>query len=122
MQFVGDVNDEEFAQAMRCCDFVVLPYIEVKQMGSGIAALAIENHARSIFSNTKCFQELQQFFPNCFSIFDIGNYLQLAYNIEHYNDCYADAIDQALTIHNLEKNVQEYVDVFEGKAAASNDE
>ena len=122
VQFVGDVNDEEFAQAMRCCDFVVLPYIEVKQMGSGIAALAIENHARSIFSNTKCFQELQQFFPNCFSIFDIGNYLQLAYNIEHYNDCYADAIDQALTIHNLEKNVQEYVDVFEGKKAASNDE
>lgn len=111
--FAGDVNDQAFAQAMRCCDVVVLPYIEVNQMGSGIAAQAIENHARTILSNTKCFQEFGKYYPNCFSTFDIGNYMELADRIENFEDKYDDAIECALKEHNIEKNVREYMEVFE---------
>ena len=111
--FVGDVDDQAFTQAMRCCDIVVLPYVEVNQMGSGIAAQAIENHARAILSNTKCFQEFGNYYPNCFSTFDIGNYLELADKIENFEDKYDDAIEHALKEHNIEKNVQEYMEIFE---------
>lgn len=112
VRFIGDTDDASFARAMRCCDFVVLPYMEVNQMGSAVAALAIENHARAIFSNTKCFFELSQFFPDCFASFDIGNYLQLANIIEHYQDKYGEKINDALKKHNLENNVKQYVDIF----------
>ena len=113
VHFVGEVNNYEFSKAMRCCDFVALPYIEVNQMGSGIAALAIENRAKMVFANTKCFAELQEFFPDCFSKFDIGNYQQLAYNILHFEDKYQENIDRALKEHNLEINVKEYISIFE---------
>lgn len=113
VRFIGDVNNEDFAKAMRCCDFVVLPYMEVNQMGSGIAALALENHAKIILANTKCFYELQQFYPGCFEIFDIGNYQQLAYIIQHFSANHERAISKALAIHNLENNVAQYIAIFE---------
>lgn len=113
VHFLGNVSDDDFARAMRCCDVVILPYVEVNQMGSGIAALALECHANAIFSNTKCFQELQEFFPNTFDVVDIGNYIQLAHKIEQYSSNYDAEIDAALCKYNLEKNVQLYVDIFE---------
>lgn len=112
IMFIGDVDDTHFAQAMRCCDVIVLPYVEVNQMGSGIAAQAIENHARAILSNTKCFQQLKEYFPDCFSTFDIGNYLELAGKIENFEEKYDEAIEQALKRHNIEVNVQEYIEIF----------
>lgn len=115
VHFYGNVDDDAFAKAMRCCDCVILPYMEVNQMGSGIAALTIENHAKAIFANTKCFHDLKDKFPNCFETFDIGNYFQLAEIIENFPDIHDSAIDEALKIHNLEANVAEYVSIFERK-------
>ena len=112
--FFGNVNNDDFAQAMRCCDVVLLPYVEVNQMGSGIAALALENHANGIYANTKCFHELAQFFPDCFPFFDIGNYLQLAQSILSYKNVYDEAVSKALSVYNLEENVRRfYVNMFE---------
>ena len=111
--FVGSISNEEFSRAMRCCDFVALPHMEVGQMASGVAAMAIENHARALFSNTKCFHALKEDFEGCYETFDVGNYMQLASKILNYDDNHNKYIDEALKIHNIENNVKLYTEIFE---------
>lgn len=113
--FCGNLNDMQFIDALYCCDFSVLPYLEVNQSGSGIASLAIETGIPSLFSNNKAFAELQRYFPNCFCQFDIGNYVELANKIENYHDSYTENRKKALEKYNIENNVRFYRKIFEGK-------
>ncbi|MFI5334865.1 MAG: hypothetical protein ACHQT8_06885 [Chlamydiales bacterium] len=89
VKFFRLTNDEELLKALLGCDFNVLPYLEVNQGGSSIAALSLETHAKSIFSQNFAFLELEKYAPNAFKMFSIGNYLELAqailtYQPEHY--------------------------------------
>lgn len=113
--FCGNLNDDQFIDALYCCDFSVLPYLEVNQSGSGIASLAIETGIPSLFSNNKAFAELQKYFPECFSQFDIGNYVELANKIENYHDLYSENRKKALEKYNIENNVRLYRRIFERK-------
>lgn len=115
VEFFGAVSDEELIEAMRNVDIVALPYIEVGQMGSGIATNALECKAKIIASNTKCFAELRKYYPNCFAQFDIGNSLELANKIMHFKDIYTGNIEKALLTYNLENNIKHYVELFERK-------
>jgi glycosyltransferase involved in cell wall biosynthesis len=60
VQFCRLINDDDFLSALLCCDFNVLPYLEVNQGGSGIAALSLETNSRAIFSQNKAFLELEK--------------------------------------------------------------
>lgn len=115
--FCGNLDDGQFIDALYCCDFSVLPYLEVNQSGSGIASLAIETGIPSLFSNNKAFAELQKYFPGCFERFDIGNHLELADKIMNYQDVYRENRKKALEKYNIENNIRLYRKVFEGKAA-----
>ncbi|HVW98833.1 MAG TPA: hypothetical protein VHA52_00100, partial [Candidatus Babeliaceae bacterium] len=55
IKFYGSLNDEEFLRALIFCDYNVLPYLEVNQGGSAIAALTLEIGAHSIFSQNRAF-------------------------------------------------------------------
>lgn len=112
--FAGSVTDEEFQDAMAYSDFVVLPYLEVKQMASGVATTALESKARVIMSNTNCFNELKRYYPHCFKQFDIGNYLELVHCIKNWKEDYSSNIEKSLEKYNLEENVKNYHDIFEG--------
>jgi len=112
--FAGGVTDDEFMEAMTYSDFVILPYMEVKQMASGVAANALECRAKTIMSNTNCFHELSRYFPNCFKSFDIGNYLELVNCIERWEDDYEENIEKCLDKYNVENNVKNYAAIFEG--------
>lgn len=115
--FCGNLDDRQFIDALYCCDFSVLPYLEVNQSGSGIASLAIETGIPSLFSNNKAFAELQKYFPDCFGRFDIGNYVELANKILNYQDIYSENRKKALEKYNIENNIRLYRKVFEGRAA-----
>ncbi len=77
-------SDDQFLKALMSCDFNILPYLEVNQGGSAIAALSLETHSNSIFSQNCAFFELAKYAPNAFKMFSIGNYLELANAILTY--------------------------------------
>ncbi len=60
VRFFGLSNDEDFLRALLGCDFNLLPYLEVNQGGSGIAALSLETNSKAIFSQNKTFLELEK--------------------------------------------------------------
>jgi glycosyltransferase involved in cell wall biosynthesis len=84
VKFYGSLNDDNFLKALMCCDFNVLPYLEVNQGGSAIAALSLETGVKSIFSQNCAFLELAKYAPNCFKMFSVGNYLELGQSILNY--------------------------------------
>ena len=111
--FLGNLDDDDFLDALYCCDFAVLPYMEVNQGGSGIASLVLETKIKSLYSNNKAFAELNKYYPNTFSKFDIGNYVELARKIKNYKEDYTEAIDKSLEKYNLENNIRLHMDIFE---------
>lgn len=114
--FKGELDDEHFIDALYGCDFAVLPYMETNQSGSGIASLVVESKIKSIFSTSKAFAELQRYYPDCFEVFDIGNYIELADKIRNYRSDYRDRIGQCMRTYNLENNVKNYLTIFEEQA------
>ena len=114
IQFLGNLDDDRFIEALYCCDFAVLPYLEVNQGGSGIASLVLETKINALYSNNKAFDELNKYFPNTFSRFDIGNYMELAKNIKDYKENYTLKIDDCLETYNIENNIIFHKNIFEG--------
>ena len=110
--WAGSLTHNDFIDSMRNCDFVVLPYMEVNQSGSGIACLAIESGANLIMSNSKTFNELKKFYKGCFDSFDIGNYRELAYKILNYKYQHRKNIEEALEKYNIENNILTYKKCF----------
>ena len=111
--FAGSLDDENFIKALYCCDFAVLPYMEVNQGGSGIASLVIETGIKSLFSNNLAFAELKRYFPDCFESFDIGNYHELAYKMTNYHRDYRANIAACHEKYNIENNVLFHKSLFD---------
>lgn len=79
VHFLGELNDHDFVDAAAGVDAVWLPYIEVDQDGSGIAAIAFDVAKRILASNSSAFDELLRLIPyEGVERFDIGNDLELA--------------------------------------------
>lgn len=112
--FAGNLNDDDFIDALYCCDYAILPYLEVNQSGSGIASLVLESKIKALYSNNKAFHELTKYFPDSFERFDIGNYHELAYKLLNYNHDFSASIDHALIKYNLENNILLHKSIFEG--------
>lgn len=111
--FEGELDDDQFIDALYGCDFAVLPYMETNQSGSGVASLVVETKIKSLFSSSKAFSELQRYYPNCYETFDIGNYIELANKLENYHHDYNDNLDKAMETYNIENNVKNHVRIFE---------
>lgn len=112
VNFCGSLNDEEFINALLCCDLVILPYIENNQSGSGIASLVLETGANAIFSQNYAFMELQKYAPGCIKMFSIGNYIELAECIKTYTGKPIEALEKYFDKYNLETNVQMHSKIF----------
>jgi glycosyltransferase involved in cell wall biosynthesis len=81
VRFIGSLPDPEFIEALRLCDAVVLPYVEVGQSMSGVAVLAMEAGAKMLCSNNLSFAETRRYFPDTYLSFDVGNAYELAQKI-----------------------------------------
>jgi glycosyltransferase involved in cell wall biosynthesis len=81
IKFIGSLPDPEFIEALRLCDAVVLPYLEVGQSMSGVVVLGLESGARLICANNYSFTETRRYFPDTFIGFDMGNIFELAQKI-----------------------------------------
>lgn len=85
VQFLRLSTDEDFLKALIHCDYNVLPYLEVLQGGSAIAALSLETNSKVLFSQNLAFFELEKYAPDGFKMFTIGNYMELACGILNYD-------------------------------------
>ena len=111
--FIGNVDDEDFIEALRCCDAVVLPYIETGQSMSGVAALTLEVKANSFFANNLSFMELRKYFGDSFYRFDIGNYVELAQKIMNSQPGkFDEKLDKAYEKYNIEENIKLHLEMF----------
>ncbi|MBS0648440.1 MAG: glycosyltransferase [Verrucomicrobia bacterium] len=116
VKFYGSLNDEDFLKALLFCDYNVLPYLEVNQGGSAVAALALETCANSIFSQNRAFLELSRYAPDAFKMFSIGNYLELAQAILSYGkSTYSAQINAFHTQYNIQTSVQLYRQLLSGE-------
>ncbi len=114
VKFFGINNDDEFLRALLGCDFNLLPYLECNQGGSGIAALSLETNSKSIFSQNKAFLELEKYAPDCFPMFSIGNYLELANLIQNYpRSPHTDGLKKYHQNYNPQTSAALYKKLFE---------
>jgi glycosyltransferase involved in cell wall biosynthesis len=79
VHFIGELGDDAFVDAAAGVDVAWLPYLEVDQDGSGIAAITFDVARRVIASASFAFDELMKLIPyEGVERFDIGNHLELA--------------------------------------------
>jgi glycosyltransferase involved in cell wall biosynthesis len=112
--FLGaESKDEDLIAAISAVDFVVLPYLEVGQSSSGPASIALELNKPIFLSRTLTFLEFEKFFPKSFEMFDIGNSLELAHKILHYDPSTLNHRRSAMTSYNAEG----LADIFNAQCA-----
>jgi glycosyltransferase involved in cell wall biosynthesis len=78
VHFMGALKDEDFPRAMHVCDIALLPYMEVGQSSSGPMSIAIEMGKPVVASRTKAFIQIERYHPDRISLFEVGNFLELA--------------------------------------------
>lgn len=121
VKFCGMLNDESFLKALIACDFNILPYLEVNQGGSAIASLSLETNSNTIFSQNLAFFELAKYAPNCFPMFTIGNFMELAHAIMSYEK--TDYLPYLMEYHkkyNINTNIKLYKQLFQISGQAIN--
>ncbi len=116
VKFYGSLSDDDFLKALLCCDFNVIPYLEVNQGGSAIAALSLETGAKSIFSQNRAFLELAKYAPNSFKMFSLGNYLELGRAIISYRESdYRDNLKEYYSNYNINTSARLYHQILSEK-------
>jgi glycosyltransferase involved in cell wall biosynthesis len=117
VHFLGSLSDEDFIKALSACDLNILPYLEVNQGGSAIAALSLEAASRAIFSQNLAFLELSKYAPHAFKTFSIGNHLELARAVLNYNpEHYQAPLKQYHETYNVRTNAELYKTLLTGNS------
>ncbi|HEX2578830.1 MAG TPA: glycosyltransferase [Rhabdochlamydiaceae bacterium] len=115
IRFCGTLNDDDFLRALIFCDYNVLPYMEVMQGGSAVAALSLEAGAKNIFSHNYAFFELARYAPNCFKTVTMGNYLELSQAIAAYRESdYGHHVKNYRSKYNIHTNARLYRQLLSG--------
>ena len=105
------INEEDFKLAVAGTDIPLFPYYEVGQGGSGPISYAIHlnNNAKIIASRTKAFEDYyNDYYPECFTFFDQGNDLELAYKIQNAPSLKNNIIE-AQKNYGVDGNIQVYL-------------
>ena len=102
-------KEEDFLRALTACDYNLVPYLEVNQGGSGIAALSLETNSRAIFSQNLAFLELNKYAQHCFKMFSIGNHMELAQAVLSYRASqFSDALREYHARYNTDTSAAIY--------------
>ncbi len=109
VKFYRFSNDDDFLKVLLHCDYNVLPYLEIYQSGSAIATLSLETNSKAIFSQNFLFFELDKYAKDCFPMFTIGNYKELADSILNYNQSkYAENLERYHKHYNIKTSAELY--------------
>lgn len=117
VRFIGTLSDPDFLEALRCCDAVALPYLEVGQSMSGIFALATEMQSRLYCTSNHSFTETLRYYGDVAEIFDIGNFVQLAQKIRYGKRNFGESQERAYANYNVRGLVRTYFEHFHADLA-----
>jgi glycosyltransferase involved in cell wall biosynthesis len=78
VHYMGALSDDDFARAMVICNTVLMPYMEVGQTSSGPISVAVDMRKHIIAARTRTFMQFARYHPERFSMFEVGNYVQLS--------------------------------------------
>lgn len=110
------IDEEEFKQLISAVDISVFPYYEVAQQGSGPVSYSthLSNSGKIILSRTNLFETYEKnFFKDCFTFFDQGNYLELSKKILKVKSK-KDELQKARAKYNPESNCLTYINSLIG--------
>ena len=105
VHFVGELSDPDFIEALRASDAVVLPYLEIGQSMSGVIGLGVECGANLFCARNKSFGELNKYYGDVYTAFDIGNHLELAEKIQKPANRFEELRESAFRKYNLSGNI-----------------
>ena len=115
VHFTNHIIDEDgFKELIAAMDVSVFPYYEVGQQGSGPISYAthLNYSGKIILSRTNLFEMYEQdFFPDCFTFFDQGNYLELSQKIKNIKSKKMNLL-KARTKFNPNSNTKTYIDAL----------
>ncbi len=83
--FTGKRDDAKYYEDVASVDFVLLSSYEVAQSGSATFSNALELSCATLKSNTYNCREYEIYFPDCFEVFDIGNYYEAKHKIINFD-------------------------------------
>jgi glycosyltransferase involved in cell wall biosynthesis len=112
VHFIGALSDTDFPKAMAVCDTVLMPYMEVGQSSSGPMSIAVDLRKHIIAARTKAFMQFSRYHPNRFSMFEVGNYLELSQLIRSQVKSGGTTFD--IPAYNTETNARVYKTALEG--------
>lgn len=110
IHFMGALSEDDFPSAMTICDTVLLPYVEVGQSSSGPMSTAVDLLRPIIAARTKAFMQYERYHKSRFSMFEIGNYLQLSQLI--LANSYSNPRLYSRPIYNADTNLETYCNAF----------
>ncbi len=113
VQFCGNLDDDAFIKSLLCSDFNILPYYEVNQSGSGIAALSLESGSKTVMSQNLSFIELAKYAKGAFRTFAIGNYIELANIIQNFKEPLTKELNEYFEKHNVDTSAKAYADLYQ---------
>ncbi|MGD0665898.1 MAG: hypothetical protein ABSA17_09285 [Rhabdochlamydiaceae bacterium] len=83
--FTGRRDDSKYYEDIANVDFVLLPTFEAGQSSSATLCNALELSCPILKSNNLNTQEYEIYFPDCFEVFDIGNYYETKHKIINFD-------------------------------------
>ncbi len=115
VHFMGfQATSDDMFKAHLFCDYIILPYTEVGEEGSGSASNALETCENVFMTRNYTFDELKKFTGESFFSFDMGNWMELAEKIKSLPDKQTILKNRELYFekYNMENMVKMYLSVL----------
>ncbi|HSW88715.1 MAG TPA: hypothetical protein VLG12_06150, partial [Candidatus Saccharimonadales bacterium] len=111
--FTGKRDDSKYYEDLVNVDFVILPSFEVSQSGSATFSNALELSCAILKSNISNSRGYETYFPNCFEVFDIGNYYETKHKILHFDRTKIENLNARLDLYSEVQIRQIYMSIYE---------
>lgn len=111
--FTGKRDDAKYYEDLANIDFVILPSFEVSQSGSATLSNGLELCCAILKSNTMNSREYQTYFPDCFEVFDIGNYYETKNKILNFDQTKLENLRSRIDSFSEVQLRKMYMDIYD---------
>lgn len=111
--FTGRREDSKYYEDLANIDFVLIPSYEVGQSGSASLSTGLEMSCAILKSNISNARGYETYYPNCFELFDVGNYYETKHKIVNFDKAKLDNLRKCLENYSEVQFRQMYLNIYE---------